>query len=65
MARTKGAKALSETDRVLEGIIRRMNRISQAAILIKTHDAMPSGPARDRLAARVDRMVARLKAERR
>ena len=62
MARTKGAKGLSEADRALGGIMRRLERISAVAVLIKTHDAMPLGPARDRLAARVDRMMARLQA---
>ena len=62
MARTKRAKGLSEADRALEGIMRRLERISAVAVLIKTHDAMPLGPARDRLAARVDRMMARLQA---
>ena len=65
MARTKGAKGLSEADRALEGIMRRLEKISAVAILIKTHDGMPLGPARNRLAARVDRLMARLQAGRR
>lgn len=65
MARTKGAKGLGEADKVVERVIRRLEKISAVAVLIKTHDAMPLGPARDRLAARVDRMMARLQAGRR
>ena len=45
--------------------MRRLERISAVAVMIKTHDAMPLGPARDRLAAGLDRMMARLQAGRR
>lgn len=41
-------------------VIRRMEAVARAAVLIQTADAMAPGPLKDRLAARVDRMMARL-----
>jgi hypothetical protein len=41
-------------------IIRRMEAVTRVAMLIKTADALPPGPLRERLGARVDRMMAAL-----
>lgn len=51
-----GAKATDMATRVM----RRMQAVSRVALLIQTADALPPGPLRDQMAARVDRMMARL-----
>ena len=53
------AKAGGKTDMATR-VMRRMQAVSRVALLIQTADALAPGPLRDQMAARVDRMMARL-----
>lgn len=55
-----GGEAGAEAADMSTRVMRRMQAVSRVALLIQTADALPSGPLRDQLAARVDRMMARL-----
>ena len=53
-------KAGAEAADMATRVTRRMEAVARAAVLIQTADALAPGPLKDRLAARVDRMMARL-----
>ena len=55
-----GAQAGAEAADMATRVMRRMQAVSRVALLIQTADALAPGPQKDRLAARVDRMMARL-----
>jgi hypothetical protein len=59
-AAKSGTKAGDDGDG-MERILRKLEAISRAAILIKATDRLPPGPQHDRMVARVDRMVAALR----
>ena len=55
-----GARAGAGAADMATRVMRRMEAVARAAVLIQTADALAPGPPKDRLAARVDRMMARL-----
>lgn len=55
-----GAQAGAEAADMATRVTRRMEAVARVAVLIQTADALAPGLQKDRLAARVDRMMARL-----
>jgi len=54
------AEAGAEAADMATRVTRRMEAVARVAVLIQTADALAPGLLKDRLAARVDRMMARL-----
>ena len=54
------AEAGAEAADMATRVTRRMEAVARVAVLIQTADALAPGPLKDRLAVRVDRIMARL-----
>lgn len=55
-----GSQAGAGASDMATRVTQRMEAVARVAVLIQTADALAPGPQKDRLAARVDRMMARL-----